>query len=790
MSNIFPLSEYGIQQSIILLSRTIRNWIDDNVAYIKQLDKNYQTLNKVTKPGLYYLRGTESGSPSQLAGEGLLVVINHGRYPIELTSEELYCKDLQLVIDYSTLDFMFRVKDGQDKEFTADWSYKLMGQRGGEGDQSTVTGVGSRALTYASYGGGVNSIAGCYCFTISRDETKSFDHVYEGNTYGVYKLDSIIGIEAGDTISLQLNYVKDFYATVLAVTGDSNDQAYGITLKSNQILIDKEIYKNDQYVPEEHGEPTLWLPYKPTVGTMPLGQSQAVFGTDCIASGQESFATGLRSKALSKYAFAWGRDGVAAYASMAGGRECQATGESSFAVGHRTAAKAYAAHATGNNTQALGNSSHAGGNSSIARGTTSFAHGSKCEAIGIISFATGQGTKATASTQFVAGSYNTIRDDAALIIGNGSKDSSRSNAFVITKDGSGELSKQGTSANSIVIRDTLNKVVKQCGIQEIKTADDVLAIDPAISVSEEFLISASNSGEIKKFGTNLLKTNKTYNAYGIVTELDPSEPSGIIISGTAERNLSEVQAAYYSIYLPKGHYTFFIEGLDPKHSSDNVYFRLLGITDAGESELVRVDNINTAAEFDILETVGKIKIKTVIQTGESFVDEHIRFQLQVGGKTEFTSYKKPTTIELVAKEETIMVVDDLTPFTLVSQTDDNTLTCKYSVSTKDYIDSNSNSNSNSGSGSKAKSFTVNVGTDWVTDEIKGGYHQTIAVDGILSTDDPIADVKLSDDIDANTLYLKAWEKITRIVTSDNTITLYANKSAPTSAFTIKLKVVR
>lgn len=90
----------------------------------------------------------------------------------------------------------------------------------------------------------------------------------------------------------------------------------------------------------------------------------------------------------------------------------------------------------------------------------------------------------------------------------------------------------------------------------------------------------------------------------------------------------------------------------------------------------------------------------------------------------------------------------------------------------------------------AATYTAVVPLSWIEDAVNGGHKQTIAVAGILSTDNPVADIVLGADVDANVLYLKAWGCITRITTADGSITLYANESAPTTAFTIQMKVVR
>lgn len=81
-------------------------------------------------------------------------------------------------------------------------------------------------------------------------------------------------------------------------------------------------------------------------------------------------------------------------------------------------------------------------------------------------------------------------------------------------------------------------------------------------------------------------------------------------------------------------------------------------------------------------------------------------------------------------------------------------------------------------------------SDWSEDAVNGGYVCEISVSGILATDTPIVDVVLGEDIDANKLYLASWAKITRIVTGDDTITLYANDELPETEFTMQIKVVR
>lgn len=90
----------------------------------------------------------------------------------------------------------------------------------------------------------------------------------------------------------------------------------------------------------------------------------------------------------------------------------------------------------------------------------------------------------------------------------------------------------------------------------------------------------------------------------------------------------------------------------------------------------------------------------------------------------------------------------------------------------------------------AKTFTVNVPNSWTADSTNGGYTQTLTVSGIRATDNPIYDVLLGTDVDANTAYLDAFAFVSRLTTDVNSITLWANNTAPSSAFTLILTVVR
>lgn len=93
--------------------------------------------------------------------------------------------------------------------------------------------------------------------------------------------------------------------------------------------------------------------------------------------------------------------------------------------------------AEGDTTSAIGTGSHSEGIHTFARGAYSHADGAWTEANAYASHASGEGSVANSNWQNVIGKYN-VKDgnnQFAFIIGNGTDDSNRSNAFAVTWDG-------------------------------------------------------------------------------------------------------------------------------------------------------------------------------------------------------------------------------------------------------------------------------------------------------------------------------------------------------------------
>jgi trimeric autotransporter adhesin len=122
------------------------------------------------------------------------------------------------------------------------------------------------------------------------------------------------------------------------------------------------------------------------------------------------------------------------------GEFSHAEGSSNIALfGHAegSGTVAYYGHAEGGNTISRGEASHAEGGNTTSIGIGSHSEGSFTTASGDYSHAEGLGTVATGSYQHVQGQYNTHGDDTSLmIVGNGTSDIARKDAFKVRMSGS------------------------------------------------------------------------------------------------------------------------------------------------------------------------------------------------------------------------------------------------------------------------------------------------------------------------------------------------------------------
>ena len=118
-------------------------------------------------------------------------------------------------------------------------------------------------------------------------------------------------------------------------------------------------------------------------------------------------------------------------------RGTAATGSNSHSEGLGTTASGSDSHAEGNTTKASGWTAHSEGCGTIAAGYYSHAEGNGTKVSGNSSHAEGAATIAAGDYQHVQGKYNVEDSDSkyAFIIGNGTSDTARSNAFAIDWNG-------------------------------------------------------------------------------------------------------------------------------------------------------------------------------------------------------------------------------------------------------------------------------------------------------------------------------------------------------------------
>ncbi len=158
------------------------------------------------------------------------------------------------------------------------------------------------------------------------------------------------------------------------------------------------------------------------------------------ATGVISHAEGIMTQAIAEGSHAEGNGTTASGdCSHSEGGDSIASGNNSHAEGYHTTASGSNSHAEGANTVASGSNSHVEGYYTTASGLYSHAEGERTEASGSNSHAEGHRTIATANDQHVQGKYNIAQGDLntemAFIIGNGTSNQNRSNAFAIDWDG-------------------------------------------------------------------------------------------------------------------------------------------------------------------------------------------------------------------------------------------------------------------------------------------------------------------------------------------------------------------
>jgi hypothetical protein len=243
------------------------------------------------------------------------------------------------------------------------------------------------------------------------------------------------------------------------------------------------------------------------------GINSVVEGTSTTANKEASHAEGISTVASGYY-------------SHAEGGWTQATGESSHAEGNGTKAYGSFSHTEGNGTKADNANAHAEGQETLATGGNSHAEGGWTVASGYDSHAEGENSQALASwthaqnrytiaqgqSQTAIGEYNIaqgtagsrVDTDYAFIIGNGTSESARSNAFTV--DWSGNVVAFGTvistgrlstlvSASKTLVKGDRGKLLK-CSSGTAITITIPTNASVALPVDSEIVVVRYGTGTV------------------------------------------------------------------------------------------------------------------------------------------------------------------------------------------------------------------------------------------------------------------------------------------------------
>ena len=197
----------------------------------------------------------------------------------------------------------------------------------------------------------------------------------------------------------------------------------------------------DALIANKPGEITTGKQYTIDGRTVTAGTGAEAFNnlTSNKASGNYSHAEGGGTTASGPQSHAEGAAGTRASGqnSHAEGGGTTASGPNSHAEGSGTRTSGDSSHSEGGGTTASGNYSHAEGVGTTASGAQSHAEGSSTTASGNNSHSEGTFTKASSANQHVQGRFNIedANDAYAFIIGNGTADNARHNAFAIDWNG-------------------------------------------------------------------------------------------------------------------------------------------------------------------------------------------------------------------------------------------------------------------------------------------------------------------------------------------------------------------
>lgn len=237
--------------------------------------------------------------------------------------------------------------------------------------------------------------------------------------------------ELESSVSFQWGNCFDLAANILSVGYDEDTDC-------TVIKLDKIPTGLTNHLINTNSSGWIWFPTNPEIGNVTIGTAANAGGSSNKAVQIASNTQGYNNISAGKYSSTRGHSNIAGYASDASGRKTRAIGNVTHTEGQETEALGSYSHAQNWKTQALGQSSNSQGSGTIAGGKNSDAGG--------------YGTNAMYDNQTTRGTYNLNKADTLFEIGNGESNEKRSNAFEVYKDGHAEVSRMGTTDESVTTK--------------------------------------------------------------------------------------------------------------------------------------------------------------------------------------------------------------------------------------------------------------------------------------------------------------------------------------------------
>ena len=305
-----------------------------------------------------------------------------------------------------------------------------VGKRTAEGGEIFNDYVNNKAIGNGSSARGLNTQAGTLARKIAADGIQVYDDGYRITVNGLVNSDElctdawvatntyIAGTSDLVTIDCSTHLSNAFYISNIE---ENTNNTTTITLKRVDDRVTYPLSMDDS-TGTNREEDWIYVPGKLNGEISPQLTSAFAGGKNSIATGFAAMSFGRDNISAGNYSITLGRGNKASYAGLAVGVYNEA-GNGGIALGNSNKALADASVATGVSTHARSASSRAGGRYSIANSEYSVAEG-----LGVV-------THGSVQAQVVFGSYNRALDNSLFIIGNGTSDTQRANAFELRKDG-------------------------------------------------------------------------------------------------------------------------------------------------------------------------------------------------------------------------------------------------------------------------------------------------------------------------------------------------------------------